>query len=77
MQYAEVELLLDREMPHTGHKRLPERAIIRPFGKDFVDSRVMNHRFAQFIAVCSSSILAETLATLYRFQAHDVENGAV
>jgi len=25
-------LLLDREMLHTGHKRLPERSIIRPFG---------------------------------------------
>ena len=42
MEHAEIELLLGREMPHIGHKRLPERAIIRPFGKDFVDRRVMN-----------------------------------
>ena len=46
MEHAEIELLLDREMPHTGHKRLPERAIICPSGKDFVDGRVMNGRFA-------------------------------
>lgn len=46
MEHAEIELLLTREMPHTGHKRLPERAIIRPFGKDFVDGRVVNGRFA-------------------------------
>ena len=46
MEHAEIELLLDREMPHTGHKRLPERSIIRPSGKDFVDGRVMNGRFA-------------------------------
>ena len=46
MEHAEIELLLDREMPHTGHKRLPERAIIRQFGKDFVDGRVVNSRFA-------------------------------
>src|SRR5215216_4747800 len=42
MEHAEIELLLDREMPHTGDERLPERAIIRPFGKDFVDGRVVN-----------------------------------
>jgi hypothetical protein len=29
MQHAEIELLLGREMPHTGPKRLPQRAIIR------------------------------------------------
>src|SRR5262247_4721824 len=46
MEHTDVELLLDREMPHTGHKRLPERAIISPFGKDFVDSRVVNSRLA-------------------------------
>src|SRR5215510_5537750 len=33
MEHAEIELLLDREMPHTGHKRLPERSIIRPFSR--------------------------------------------
>ena len=41
MQHAEIELLLNREMPHTGHKRLPERPIIRPLGKDFVDGRIV------------------------------------
>jgi hypothetical protein len=50
MEYAEIELLLGREMPHTGHKRLPQRPIIGPFGKDFVDRRVMNRRFP--IGVC-------------------------
>jgi hypothetical protein len=46
MEHAEIELLLDREMPHTGHKRLPERSIIRPFGKNFVDGRIVNGRLA-------------------------------
>ena len=32
MEHAEIELLLGRQMPHTGYKRLPERAIIRPSG---------------------------------------------
>jgi hypothetical protein len=32
MEHAEIELLFGREMPHTGHKRLPERPIIGPFG---------------------------------------------
>src|SRR5215470_9939191 len=45
MEHAESELLLDRAMPHPGHKRLPERAIIRPCGKDLVDRRVMHHRW--------------------------------
>ena len=42
MEHAEIELLLGREMSYTGHKRLPERAIIGPSGKDFVDGRVVN-----------------------------------
>ena len=46
MQHAEIELLLGREMPHTGHKRLPQRPIIGPFGKDFVDGRIVNGRLA-------------------------------
>src|SRR5256886_10021395 len=46
MEHAEIELLLDRERPHTGHKHLPERSIIRPFGKDFVDGRIVNGRLA-------------------------------
>src|SRR5262249_833841 len=46
MQHAGVEVFLGRQMPYTGHKRLPQRAIIGPFGKDFVDGRVVNHWFA-------------------------------
>ena len=46
MEHAEIELFLCREMPHTRHKRLPERPVIGPFGKDFVNGRVMNSRFA-------------------------------
>src|SRR5215831_15536347 len=46
MEHAEIELLLGREMPHTGHKRLPQRPIIRPSGKDFVDGRIVNGRLA-------------------------------
>jgi len=33
-------------MPPTGHKRLPERAIIHPCGKDFGDGRIVNGRLA-------------------------------
>ena len=46
MEHAEIELFLGREMPHTGHKRLPERPIIGPSGKDFVHGRVVNRWFA-------------------------------
>jgi hypothetical protein len=42
MEHAEIKLFLGREMPHTRHKRLPERPIIGPFGKDFVDGRVVD-----------------------------------
>src|SRR5262245_15953800 len=46
MKHAAIELLLDREMPHTGPKRVPERAIIRPSGKDFGDGRIVDGRLA-------------------------------
>jgi hypothetical protein len=46
LEHADVELFLRREMPHTRHKRLPERAIIRPSGKDFVDGRIVDGRLA-------------------------------
>ena len=46
MQYAEIEVLLCREMPHTRHKRPPERAIIGPFSKGTVDIGVVDGRFA-------------------------------
>jgi hypothetical protein len=39
-----VQFLGFSEMPYTGHKRLPERPIIGPFSKDFVDGRVMDGR---------------------------------
>jgi hypothetical protein len=45
MQHAQIELLLTREMPHTGHKHPPQRPIIGPFGKDFVHSRIVNGGF--------------------------------
>ena len=37
-----VEVLRCRKMPHTGDERLPERPVIGPLGKDFVDGRVMD-----------------------------------
>src|SRR6266581_12742 len=50
MEHAEIELFLRREMPHTRHKRLPERPIIGPFDKDFVDGRIVDGRLA--LGVC-------------------------
>jgi len=46
MEHAEVELFLGREMPYTGYERLPERPIIGPSGKDFVDGRIVDGRLA-------------------------------
>src|SRR3989442_1301516 len=46
MEHADVELFLGREMPYTRHKRLPERPIIGPSGKDFVDGRIVDGRLA-------------------------------
>src|SRR5262249_49222526 len=45
MEHAEIELLLGREIPYTGHKRLPERPIIGPCGTDFVDGRIVDSWF--------------------------------
>jgi hypothetical protein len=42
MQDTEVEVLLLGEVRHTRHKGLPERSIIGPFGKDFVDRCVVD-----------------------------------
>ena len=50
MEYAKIELFLGRQMPHTGDKRLPERPIIGPFRKDFVDRCVVDGRRA--LGVC-------------------------
>jgi len=41
MKDTEVELLGFSEMPHTGHERLPERAVIGALRQDLVDGRVM------------------------------------
>src|SRR5262245_9075953 len=46
MQHAEVEVLLGRQVPYTGEECLPQRPIIGPFGKDFVDGRVVDGRLA-------------------------------
>ena len=46
MQDTEVEVLGFSERLHTGHKRLPQRPIIGPFRKDFVDGRVVDGRLA-------------------------------
>ena len=46
MEHADIEVLLDGEMRHTGDERLPERPIIGPFREDSVDCRVMDGRFA-------------------------------
>ena len=46
MEHGKIEVLLCREMPHTGYERLPERPVIRPFGKDFVDGRIVDGRLA-------------------------------
>ena len=51
MEHAQIEVLLGREMPHTGHKRPPQRPIIGPFGKDFVDGRVVDGRFPKVESV--------------------------
>ena len=40
MEHTGIELFRGRQMPHTGHKRLPQRSIIGPSGKDFVHGRV-------------------------------------
>jgi len=45
MQHAGIEVFLRRQMPHTGDERLPQRPIIGPFGKDFIDGRVVHDRF--------------------------------
>ena len=46
VQHAGVEAFLGRQMPHTGHERLPERPVIGPSGKDFVHGRVVNSQLA-------------------------------
>jgi hypothetical protein len=44
VEHAVVEVLFGGEMGPTGEERLPERSIIGPSGKDFVDGRLVNGR---------------------------------
>jgi hypothetical protein len=46
MEHAEIKMLLVRQMPHTGHKRLLERPVIGPFGKGSVDVGVVDFGLA-------------------------------
>src|SRR5262249_31109721 len=46
MEHTGIEVLLGHQMPNTGHERLPERPIIGPLRKDFVDGRVVDGRLA-------------------------------
>jgi hypothetical protein len=39
-----------RQMPYTGHTRLPQRPSSSPFGKDCVDRRIVKSRFS--MGVC-------------------------
>jgi hypothetical protein len=50
MQHAEVEFLGVCEMRHTRDEGLPERPIIGPCGKDFVDGCVVDSRLALGVA---------------------------
>ena len=43
MKDAEIEVMMLRQMSHTGDECLIERAIVRPFGEHFVDCRVVDH----------------------------------
>ena len=49
MEHAGIEVFACRQMPHTGDERLPERPIIGPSGKDFVDGCVMDGRRARAV----------------------------
>lgn len=44
MEPADIALCRGREMPHTGHTRLPERPVSGPLGKAFVDRGVVPGR---------------------------------
>ena len=45
MPHVDIEVFLGRKMPDTGEEGLPQRPIIRPLRKDFVDGRVVDGRF--------------------------------
>src|SRR5262249_21407503 len=45
MQHADIEVLLRRQMPHTGDERLPQGPIMGPCGEDAVHGRVVNGGF--------------------------------
>jgi hypothetical protein len=42
MQNSEIELMMCRELRHTGDKSLLQRTVIRPAGDDFVDGGGVN-----------------------------------
>ena len=42
MQNTEIELVVCRQMRHTGNEGLLQRTVVRPAGKDFVDGGVVD-----------------------------------
>src|SRR5208283_1294364 len=46
MQDTEIEVVVRRQMPHTGDKCLFKRSIVGPFRESFVDCRVMDSRLS-------------------------------
>ena len=46
MQDAEIELVVIREMSHTGDEGMLKRAVIRPPGEDFIDRRIVDFSLA-------------------------------
>jgi len=46
MQDAEIEMVVVRQMPHTGDEGLRKGAVVRPPDEDFVDGRIMDGRLA-------------------------------
>ena len=51
MEDTDVKVLGCRKMSYTGEERLPERSIISPSGKDFVDTRIVHGGLALGIRV--------------------------
>jgi hypothetical protein len=46
MQDSQIESVASRQMPHTGDKGMFNRAVIGPFGKDFVDGGIVDFGLA-------------------------------
>jgi len=49
VQHAEVELLVVRQVLHTGDEGVLQRPVIRPLGEDFVDRGIVDFRAAVVI----------------------------